>query len=95
MKTLILVNNKWVDGTPSNGDKVRYEHDGGGSSETYFYEKSKADIERDWRDSELLRTDRFAAVNDYSDPVGIAAYRQALKDYPQQPDFPNGTRPEE
>ena len=51
--------------------------------------------EREWRDSELLRTDRFAAVNDYSDATGLATYRQELKDYPQQPDFPDGARPTE
>lgn len=52
--------------------------------------------EREWRDDELLRTDKLVILPDY--PRGktkqsFLDYRQALADYPQQPDFPNGLRP--
>ena len=53
----------------------------------------KDGLEREWRDSELLRTDRFVVIPDY--PSDLLTYRAALRDYPSQPDFPNGTRPEE
>jgi len=55
-----------------------------------LYIPTKSDIERDWRDSELLRTDELVKLPDY--PVDLTAYRASLRDYPQQPDFPNGTR---
>ncbi len=52
---------------------------------------SKETLERQWRDSELLRTDELVKLPDY--PVDLLPYRQLLRDYPQQPDFPNVTRP--
>ena len=51
----------------------------------------KKDTEREWRDNELLRTDELVKLPDY--PVNLLPYRVALRDYPLQPDFPNGTRP--
>jgi len=51
----------------------------------------KKSIERQWRDSELERTDRFIMLPDY--PVDLLAYRASLREYPQQSDYPNGTRP--
>lgn len=56
-----------------------------------LYTPTKEDIERQWRDSELSRTDELVKLPDY--PVDLLTYRAALRDYPQQPDFPNGTRP--
>ncbi len=56
-----------------------------------LYIPTKEDIERQWRDSELLRTDELVKLPDY--PVDLSPYRAALRDYPQQPDFPNGVRP--
>lgn len=58
-----------------------------------LYVPTKGDTERQWRDSELLRTDRFVVIPDY--PTDLLTYRAALRDYPSQPDFPNGTRPVE
>jgi len=52
---------------------------------------SKSNTEREWRDSELLRTDGLVKLPDY--PVDLLAYRLELRDYPAQSDFPNGTRP--
>jgi len=57
------------------------------------YTPTKADIEREWRDSELLRTDRFVVIPDY--PTDLLTYRAELRAYPGQSDFPNGTRPTE
>lgn len=57
-----------------------------------IYNPTKSDTERQWRDSELLRTDIWP---DDRPPGGqaILSYRVELRDYPAQPDFPNGTRP--
>jgi hypothetical protein len=52
---------------------------------------TKADHEREWRDSELERTDALVILPDY--PADLTAYRQLLRDYPQTVDFPNGERP--
>lgn len=55
-----------------------------------------ANIEREWRDSEMLATDAVM-ISDYPITVGNKAvyitYRLALRAYPQQEDFPNGERP--
>lgn len=52
---------------------------------------TKEDAERAWRDSELVRTDELVKLPDY--PVDLLLYRAELRDYPAQPDFPDGTRP--
>jgi len=56
-------------------------------------EKAKIYTERQWRNSELLRTDDLVSLPDY--PVELLSYRSALRDYPAQTDFPNGERPNE
>ncbi len=53
---------------------------------------SKADIETEWQESELLRTDNWPSDRPPGTQV-IADYRQKLRDYNNQSDFPNGTRP--
>lgn len=70
----------------SNG-KVTHKIESAGT----LYVATKEDIERSWRDSELLRTDELVKLPDY--PVDLLSYRQLLRDYPQQPDFPSGSRP--
>lgn len=59
-------------------------------------DEQKAEQERQWRDSELSSTDVYL-LEDFpisaEDKTRILNYRQLLRDYPQQPDFPNGTRP--
>jgi len=56
---------------------------------------AKAKCERLWRDAELRSID--FDINKIEDSGQAAtkqrAYRSALRDYPQQPDFPNGSRP--
>jgi hypothetical protein len=56
-----------------------------------IYIPTKADTEREWRDSELLRTDELVKLPDY--PINLLPYRTELRDYPAQADFPNGDRP--
>jgi hypothetical protein len=54
-----------------------------------------ANTERSWRDAELAKTDIdiYKLEDASSSATAYRAYRVALRDYPQQPDFPNGTRP--
>jgi len=54
-------------------------------------EKLKIYTERKWRDEQLLLTDKFVVIPD--SPVDYKVYREALRNYPQQVDFPNGERP--
>ncbi len=58
-----------------------------------LYVPSKSDLEREWRDSELLRTDDLVILPDY--PTDLLAYRISLRNYPASDNFPNGTRPNE
>lgn len=53
----------------------------------------KSKVERDWRDSELARTDSIVPVTDRPDHAAYIDYRQALRDYPSQPGFPDIDRP--
>jgi len=53
--------------------------------------EDKALVERQWRDSELLRTDALIMLPDY--PMDLTAYRAALRAYPDAVDFPDGERP--
>lgn len=57
-----------------------------------IYKPTKEDIERNWRDSELLRTDSMLRP-DRPNYQAILDYRAALRDYPSNIDFPNGARP--
>jgi len=52
---------------------------------------TKEDLEREWRDSELSRTDGLVKLPDY--PNDLLTYRALLRDYPASLDFPNGDRP--
>jgi hypothetical protein len=51
--------------------------------------------ERNWRDAELSNADVeiYKLEDSAGDTAAWRVYRQALRDYPQQPDFPNGYRP--
>lgn len=49
--------------------------------------------EKAWRDSELLSTDKIAMTPDWPNRDAYLVYRQALRDWPSTPDFPD-TRPE-
>ena len=47
---------------------------------------------REWRDSELHKTDSLSLLTDHPKKTEIAAYRVKLRDWPSTSDFPN-TRP--
>jgi hypothetical protein len=49
--------------------------------------------EIEWRDSELTRTDSLILLPDYPYKEQLTAYRQALRDWPSAPGFPD-TRPD-
>ena len=50
------------------------------------------DEQREWRNSELERTDILAVLPDYPNKEALLAYRQALRDWTATEDFPE-TRP--
>lgn len=55
--------------------------------------QQKISEEKSWRNEELVRTDALVILPDYPYSEQLLTYRQELRDYPQQEDFPNGTRP--
>ena len=60
-----------------------------------YIELTTAELEsrqREWRNSELFRTDPIVAIHDHSKRASFIAYRQLLRDWPSTSDFP-GTRP--
>ena len=64
--------------------------------ETGEYVFTQAQIEeqaREWRNVELSNTDVLATLPDYPNTQALLAYRQALRDWPSTPEFPN-TKPE-
>lgn len=89
-----LINGVWVDCIESDlsiGDDYRISV-GGGDQQQKYNPETKEDSERGWRNSELSKTDGLLQVDrpDYQDTL---SYRIALRDYPSQVNFPNGTRP--
>lgn len=54
--------------------------------------KTKEEEEREWRDSELSRTDSLMLLPDYPYKKQLTVYRQALRGWPATEDFPD-TRP--
>lgn len=47
---------------------------------------------REWRNSELARTDTLSLLTDHPDYSKMAGYRKALRDWPSTSDFPD-TKP--
>jgi hypothetical protein len=84
---------------PQDGDKLKYTHPSGAIEiKTYNapQEPTQEDIEneeRQWRNKELGGTDLIVSVTDHPQHAEYLTYRQELRDYPQQADFPNGERP--
>ena len=48
---------------------------------------------REWRNSELARTDTLSLLTDHPDHSKFKTYRQKLRDWPSTSDFPD-TKPE-
>ena len=44
---------------------------------------------REWRDSELVRTDSLFGLTDHPDHSKIVDYRKVLRDWPSTSDFPD------
>jgi hypothetical protein len=61
-------------------------------SEYVFTKEEVEQVEIQWRNSELVRTDSLMPLSDYPYKEKLTAYRQALRDWPSTPDFPD-TRP--
>ena len=55
--------------------------------------EQKTEEEKFWRDSELKSSDYIVSLTDHPQHAAYMTYRQELRDYPAQEDFPNGTRP--
>ena len=54
---------------------------------------AKSEVEREWRDGELKNSDWIVPLTDHPQHAEYLTYRQELRDYPAQADFPNGNRP--
>ena len=64
------------------------------STNSFSYTQSQIEQQaKEWRDSELKATDSLALLPDYPNTQALLAYRQALRDWPSTPEFPN-TKPE-
>ena len=55
--------------------------------------EEKTAEEKQWRDLELQASDFIVPLTDHPKHAAYMTYRQELRDYPAQQDFPNGTRP--
>jgi len=75
--------------------KATVEYYAGSAREAADTLAEVANTERSWRDAELAKTDIdiYKLEDAGLDATAYRAYRMALRDYPQQSDFPNGTRP--
>jgi hypothetical protein len=61
------------------------------SPEELLIKKTKE--EKEWRDSELKASDFIIPLTDHPQHSVYIVFRQELRDYPSQLDFPNSTRP--
>lgn len=83
-----------------DGDFIEYQYDNGTIVRKHWYApkepttEEKIEEEREWRDVELKNTDWIVPVTDHPQHAAYLTYRQELRDYPSQSDFPNGTRPQ-
>jgi hypothetical protein len=95
MKIENLTNPNRAD-NPINGDYLKYTYDNGSTEKKHYWDPVSDDkdlIERSWRDSELKASDYIVPLTDHPKHAAYMTYRQELRDYPAQSDFPNGTRP--
>lgn len=53
----------------------------------------KSNQERKWRDRELKNSDWIVPLTDHPQHAAYLVYREELRNYPQQADFPNIERP--
>ena len=55
--------------------------------------EEKTAEEKQWRDSELQASDFIVPLTDHPKHAAYIVFRQELRDYTSQSDFPNGERP--
>ena len=55
--------------------------------------EEKTAEEKQWRDYELKESDFIVPLTDHPQHAAYMVYRQELRDYPAQVDFPDGDRP--
>lgn len=85
----ILVNGEWVDGQPEIGQLHRIYYNGQLVQECVHIRPTKEEEARIWRDDELNRTDLQSLLSDHTKKAALLQYRQALRDWPSSPDFPD------
>ena len=102
---MYLINITRPNEEPQEGDWVKYVYDSGSVVEKQYHappspetieemeRQQKHAIAKEWRDSELSRTDSLMLLPDYPYKEQLTTYRQALRDWPSTTDFPD-TRPE-
>ena len=84
---------------PQDGDFLEYISPKGSVVRKHYYAPVErtaeeiADDERQWRNGELASTDWIVPIIDHPKHSAYMTYRQELRDYPSQADFPNGERP--
>lgn len=71
----------------------RYEPFFSAEEEAQHIEESKKINAREWRNSELSRTDALMLLPDHPQKEELSAYRQALRDWPSQEGWPDIDRP--
>ena len=72
---------------------VGYTYDNGVFAAPVKTLEEKTAEEKQWRNSELKESDFIVPLTDHPQHDAYMTYRQELRDYPAQEDFPNGTRP--
>ena len=72
---------------------IGHTYANGAFSEPVKTLEEKTAEEKFWRDMELKATDYIVPLTDHPQHAAYMTYRQELRDYPAQEDFPNGTRP--
>ena len=72
---------------------IGYTYDNGVFSAPVKTLEEKTAEEKFWRDLELKESDFIAPLTDHPKHSAYMVFRQELRDYPSQSDFPNGTRP--
>ena len=82
----------WAEEKKGFGEGDLYDELNGWSHYVKTLEEKTAE-EKEWRDDELKASDFIVPLTDHPKHAAYMTYRQELRDYPSQSDFPNGTRP--
>jgi len=81
MSYLVLVGDSWVEvDKPEHGQRFVGQVNGV-MVESFWNEPDSSAVEKQWRDSELSRTDAYIVLPDFPYSAELAEYRQDLRDY--------------